>query len=233
LKVVVIGGSGLIGSRVVAKLTEHGHVAIAASPETGVNTLTGEGLGEVLTAAQVVVDVSNSPSFEDGPAWDFFTTATGNLLTAAEAAGVSHYVALSVVGTDRLLASGYFRAKSVQEKLISEAAVPFSIVHATQFLEFVGRIADSATDGDTVRISSALSQPMVADDVAPTGTRSTTSSAHASARRVTPAASSRIRKRASSAWCSMTTRWSPRRARRCSPPLFKDWLIENAPAPIR
>ena len=166
MKVVVIGGTGLIGSKVVAKLTEHGHEAIAASPASGVNTLTGEGLDQVLTGAQVVVDVANSPSFEDGPAWDFFTTGTGNLLTAAEAAGVSHHVALSVVGTDRLLASGYFRAKDVQEKLIREAAIPFSIVRATQFYEFVGRIADSATDGDSVRIAPALSQPMAADDVA-------------------------------------------------------------------
>ena len=138
MKVVVIGGTGLIGSKVVAKLTEHGHEAIAASPASGVNTLTGEGLDQVLTGAQVVVDVANSPSFEDGRAWDFFTTATGNLLTAAEAAGVTHHVALSVVGTDRLLASGYFRAKDVQEKLIREAAIPFSIVRATQFYEFVG-----------------------------------------------------------------------------------------------
>ena len=166
MKVVVIGGTGLIGSKVVAKLTEHGHEAIAASPASGVNTLTGEGLDQVLTGAQVVVDGANSPSFEDGPAWDFFTTGTGNLLTAAEAAGVSHHVALSVVGTDRLLASGYFRAKDVQEKLIREAAIPFSIVRATQFYEFVGRIADSATDGDSVRIAPARSQPMAADDVA-------------------------------------------------------------------
>jgi uncharacterized protein YbjT (DUF2867 family) len=166
MKVVVIGGTGLIGSKVVAKLTEHGHEAIAAAPNTGVNTLTGEGLAEALTGAQVVVDVSNSPSFEDGPARDFFTTATGNVLTAAESAGVSHLVALSVVGTDRLQASGYFRAKAAQEQLIRESAIPFSIVRATQFFEFVARIADSATDGDTVRISSALNQPMAADDVA-------------------------------------------------------------------
>ena len=166
MKVVVIGGTGLIGSKVVAKLNEHGHEAIAAAPNTGVNTLTGEGLAEALSGAQVVVDVANSPSFEDGPAWDFFTTATGNVLTTAESAGVSHIVALSVVGTDRLLASGYFRAKNAQEQLISEAAVPFSIVRATQFFEFVGRIADSVTDGDTVRISSARIQPMAADDVA-------------------------------------------------------------------
>jgi uncharacterized protein YbjT (DUF2867 family) len=166
MKVVVIGGTGVIGSKVVAKLDKHGHDAIAASPETGVNTFTGAGVEDALTGAQVVVDVSNSPSFEGGPARDFFTTATGNALTAAEAAGVSHYVALSVVGTDRLLASGYFRAKSAQERLISEAAIPFSIVRATQFYEFVERIADSATDGDTVRISAALCQPMAADDVA-------------------------------------------------------------------
>ena len=166
MKVVVIGGTGLIGSKVVAKLTDHGHEAIAAAPNTGVNTLTGEGLAEALTGAQVVVDVANSPSFEDGPAWDFFTTATGNVLNAAESAGVSHLVALSVVGTDRLLDSGYFRAKNAQEQLIRESAIPFSIVRATQFFEFVGRIADSATDGDTVRISSALCQPMAADDVA-------------------------------------------------------------------
>jgi uncharacterized protein YbjT (DUF2867 family) len=166
MKVVVIGGTGLIGSKVVAKLNGHGHAAVAASPETGVNTLTGAGLPDALAVAHVVVDVSNSPSFEDGPAWDFFTTATGNLLNAAEAAGVSHYVALSVVGTDRLLGSGYFRAKNAQERLIAESAIPFSIVRATQFYEFVGRIADSATDGDKVRISSALCQPMAADDVA-------------------------------------------------------------------
>lgn len=166
MKVVVIGGSGLIGSKVVAKLAEHGHQAIAASPASGVNTLTGEGLDDVLTGAQVVVDVANSPSFEDGPALDFFTTATGNVLTAASAAGVAHLVALSVVGTDRLLDSGYFRAKATQEQLIAAGPVPFSIVRATQFYEFVGRIADSATEGDTVRVSSALIQPMAADDVA-------------------------------------------------------------------
>ncbi|MDZ4270450.1 MAG: NAD(P)H-binding protein [Mycobacterium sp.] len=166
MKVVVIGGTGLIGSRVVTKLNTQGHNAIAAAPATGVNTLTGEGVAAVLGGADVVVDVSNSPSFEDGPAWDFFTTATGNLLTAAEAAGVAHYVALSVVGTERLQASGYFRAKNAQETLIAEGRVPFSIVRATQFYEFVAGIADSATDGDAVRISNALSQPMAADDVA-------------------------------------------------------------------
>lgn len=166
LKVVVIGGSGLIGSKVVGKLAAHGHDVVAASPATGVDILTGAGLAEVLVGADVVVDVSNSPSFDDGPAWDFFTTATSNLLTAGEAAGVSHHVALSVVGTDRLLASGYFRAKEAQEKLIAESAIPFSIVRATQFFEFVGRIADSATVGDTVSVSPAAIQPMAADDVA-------------------------------------------------------------------
>jgi len=166
MKIVVIGGTGLIGSKVVAKLGAQGHNAIAAAPATGVNTLTGEGVAAALSGADVVVDVSNSPSFDDGPAWDFFTTATGNLLAAAEAAGVAHYVALSVVGTERLQASGYFRAKNAQETLIAEGAVPFSIVRATQFYEFVMGIADSATDGDTVRISNALSQPMAADDVA-------------------------------------------------------------------
>lgn len=166
MKVVVIGGTGLIGSRVVAELERHGHEAIAASPATGVDVITGEGLADALAGAQVVVDVANSPSFDDGPAWDFFTTATGNLLTAEEAAGVAHHVALSVVGTDRLLGSGYFRAKNAQEQLIKEAAVPFTIVRATQFFEFVGRIADSATGGDTVRVTTALSQPMAAEDVA-------------------------------------------------------------------
>lgn len=166
MKVVIIGGTGLIGSKVVAKLTEHGHEAIAASPALGVNTVTGEGLDEVLAGARVVVDVSNSPLSDDGPAWDFFTTATSNLLAAADKAGVYHYVALSVVGTERLLDSGYFRAKEVQEKLITEAGMPFSIIHATQFYEFIRGIADAASEGDTVRVSSAQIQPMAADDVA-------------------------------------------------------------------
>ena len=166
MKVVVIGGTGLIGSKVVAKLTDHGHEVIAAAPNTGVNTLTGEGLAEALANAQVVIDVSNSPSFDDEPAMDFFTTATRNVLRAAETAGVSHLVALSVVGTDRLQDSGYFRAKAAQEQLITEGAIPFSIVRATQFFEFVRGIADLATDGDTVRVSSAQIQPMAADDVA-------------------------------------------------------------------
>jgi uncharacterized protein YbjT (DUF2867 family) len=164
--VVVIGGSGLIGSKVVARLGEHGHEAIAASPKSGVNTLTGEGLAEVLSGAQVVVDVSNSPSFEDKAVLHFFTTSTGNLLAAEKTAGVGHHVALSVVGTERLLESGYFRAKMAQEQLIKEFGIPYSIMHATQFFEFVNNIADSATDGNTVRLSHALIQPIAADAVA-------------------------------------------------------------------
>ena len=165
-KVVVIGGTGLIGSKVVARLAEHGHKAIAASPRSGVNTLTGEGLAEVLSGAQVVVDVSNSPSFEDQAALEFFTTSTGNLLAAEKAAGVGHHVALSVVGTDRLPESGYFRAKLAQEHLIRESGIAFSIVHATQFFEFVNNIADAATDATTVRLSPARIQPIAADAVA-------------------------------------------------------------------
>jgi uncharacterized protein YbjT (DUF2867 family) len=164
-KIVVIGGTGLIGSKVVARLAEHGHEAIAASPRSGVNTLTGEGLAEVLSGAQVVVDVSNSPPFEDKAALDFFTTSTGNLLAAEKTAGVGHHVALSVVGTERLPESGYFRAKLAQEKLIKESGIPYSIVHATQFFEFVKSIADSATDGNTVHLSHALIQPIAADAV--------------------------------------------------------------------
>jgi uncharacterized protein YbjT (DUF2867 family) len=165
-KVVVIGGTGLIGSKVVARLAEHGHQAIAASPKSGVNTLTGEGLAEVLSGAQVVVDVSNSPSFEDQAALEFFTISTGNLLAAEKTAGVGHHVALSVVGTERLPESGYFRAKSAQEQLIRESGIPYSIVHATQFFEFVSNIADAATEGNTVRLSPALIQPIAADAVA-------------------------------------------------------------------
>ena len=253
MKVVVIGGTGLIGSKVVAKLTEHGHEAIAASPETGVNTLTGEGLDEVLTGAQAAVDVSNSPSFEDGPAWDFFTTATGNLLTAGEAAGVIHYVALSVVGTDRLLASGYFRAKNAQEQLISEATIPFSIVRATQFYEFVGRIADSATDGDTVRISSALCQPMAADDVATAVARTAVGQPVGGILEVAGPDRYplddlvRARLRASSDSRRVVTdpqaryygvvldenTLVPATTARVFSTRFEDWLIDNAPAPVR
>lgn len=167
MKVVVIGGTGLIGSKVVARLFEQGHEAVPAAPSLGVNAVTGEGLRAVLACAQVVIDVANSPSTDDGPAWDFFTTATGNLLAAAKSAGVSHHVTLSVVGTDRLAPqSGYFTAKLAQEKMVSESGVPFSIVRATSFYEFVGQVADSATYGGTVRISAALCQPMAAADVA-------------------------------------------------------------------
>jgi uncharacterized protein YbjT (DUF2867 family) len=166
MKIVVIGGSGLIGSKLVSKLTEHGHEAVAASPDSGVNTLTGEGLDEALEGASVVVDVSNSPSFEDAAVLEFFETSTRNLLEAEAAAGVAHHVALSVVGTDRLSASGYFRAKIAQEKLITSSAIPYSIVHATQFFEFIKSIAQAATEGDTVRLAPVLIQPMAADDVA-------------------------------------------------------------------
>jgi uncharacterized protein YbjT (DUF2867 family) len=166
MKVVVIGGSGLIGSKVVTKLRERGYEAIAASPNSGVNTLTGEGLAEVLEGASVVVDVSNSPSFEDQAVMEFFETSTRNLLSYEAAAGVRHHVALSVVGCDRLPNSGYLRAKVEQEKLIKESSIPYSIVRATQFFEFLQRIADSATEGNTVHLPSVGFQPMAADDVA-------------------------------------------------------------------
>jgi uncharacterized protein YbjT (DUF2867 family) len=166
MKIIVIGGSGLIGSKLVTKLRDHGHEAIPASPDTGVNTLTGDGLADVVEGASVVVDVSNSPSFEDAAVLEFFETSTRNLLDAEAAAGVAHHVALSVVGNDRLPESGYLRAKAAQEKLIADSSVPYSIVRATQFFEFVGRIADEATDGDTVRLPPVLFQPMAADDVA-------------------------------------------------------------------
>lgn len=166
MKVVVIGGTGLIGSKVVAKLKEHGHEAVPAAPNTGVNTLTGEGLAEVLQGASVVVDVSNSPSFEDDAVMEFFRTSTTNLLKAETDAGVTHHVALSIVGTERLEDNGYFRAKLAQEKLIKASGIPYSIVHATQFFEFVTGIADSMTDGDTVRVPTAKIQPMYSDDVA-------------------------------------------------------------------
>lgn len=166
MKIVVIGGTGLIGSQVVKNLSEHGHEAVPAAPNTGVNTLTGEGLSEVLTGADVVVDVSNSPSFADDPVMDFFRTSTTNILAAEKQAGVGHHVALSVVGTERLQDSGYFRAKQVQEDLIKNSGLPYSIVHATQFFEFVGGIADEATHGDTVRLSNAFIQPMASQDVA-------------------------------------------------------------------
>src|SRR5919109_4130882 len=172
MKIVVIGGSGLIGSKVVTILRQRGHDVVAASPSTGVNTLTGEGLAEALTGAQVVLDVANSPSFEDKPAMDFFETSGRNLLAAGKAAGVRHHLALSVVGTDRLLGSGpgslsgYFRAKMAQENLIKASGIPFTIVHATQLFEFVKGIAQSGGDGSTIRLSSVLMRPMPADDVA-------------------------------------------------------------------
>jgi uncharacterized protein YbjT (DUF2867 family) len=166
MKIVVIGGTGLIGSKLVAKLGEHGHEAIAASPATGVNTLTGEGLADAVAGASAVVDVSNAPSWEDAAVLEFFDTSTRNLLAAEAAAAVAHHVALSVVGTERLTDSGYFRAKLTQETLIEESSIPYSIVRATQFFEFMQRIADDATDGNTVRLPPALIQPMAADDVA-------------------------------------------------------------------
>jgi uncharacterized protein YbjT (DUF2867 family) len=165
-KIVVIGGTGLIGSKVVAKLAEQGHEAVAAAPNTGVNTLTGEGVQEALAGADVVVDVSNSPSFEQQAVLDFFTTSTTKLLEAEKIAGVGHHVALTIVGTNRPQDIPYFAAKVAQEKLIRESGVPYSLVHATQFFEFLGSIADISTDGDTVRLPGALIQPMAAEDVA-------------------------------------------------------------------
>ncbi len=166
MKIVVIGGTGLIGSKLVNKLRERGHETIAASPNTGVNTLTGEGLAEVLKDASVVVDVSNSPSWDDAAVLKFFETSTRNLLTYEATAGVGHHVALSVVGTQRLAESGYFRGKIAQEKLIKESSIPYSIVHATQFFEFLKGIADMSFDGDKVHVPPVLFQPMAADDVA-------------------------------------------------------------------
>ena len=166
MKIVVIGGSGLIGSKLVPKLREHGHEAVAASPDSGVNTITGEGLAEALRDASVVVDVSNSPSWEDAAVMKFFETSTRNLLTYEAAAGVGHHVALSVVGTQRLSESGYFRAKIAQEKLIKESSIPYSIVQATQFFEFVKGLADISMVGDKAHLPPVLFQPMSADDVA-------------------------------------------------------------------
>jgi len=172
MKIVVIGGSGLIGSKVVNILRQGGHEVLAASPSSGVNTLTGEGLAKALTGAQVVVDVANSPSFEDKPAMDFFETSGRNLMAAEKTAGVKHHVALSVVGTDRLTGSGpgslsgYFRAKLTQEELIKASGIPFTIIRATQFFEFVKGIAQSGAGASTIRLSSILMQPIAADDVA-------------------------------------------------------------------
>ncbi|HET7792702.1 MAG TPA: SDR family oxidoreductase [Rhizobacter sp.] len=165
MKIVVIGGSGLIGSKLVSLLRDSGHSVVAASPSTGINTLTGEGLAEAMAGAQVVVDVANSPSFEDQAVMAFFETSGRNLLAAEAAAGVSHHVALSVVGTERLQDSGYFRAKLVQEQLIERSKIPYTIVRATQFFEFLGAIAQSATEGSTVRVPPAMMQPVAAEDV--------------------------------------------------------------------
>jgi uncharacterized protein YbjT (DUF2867 family) len=166
MKIVVIGGTGLIGSKIVEKLKQQGHHAIAASPSTGVNTITGEGLADALTGAQVVVDVANSPSFEDQAAMEFFQAAGKNITAAEVTAGIQHHVALSVVGTERLQASGYFRAKLAQEKFIKSSPIPYTIVHATQFFEFVRAIAQFSIVEDAVRLPPVLFQPMAAEDVA-------------------------------------------------------------------
>lgn len=166
MKIVVIGGTGLIGTKVVKNLRDKGHEAVAASPSKGINTFTGEGLTKALVGAKVVVDVANAPSWEDKAVLEFFETSGRNLLAAETAAGVGHHVALSVVGTDRLLASGYFRAKMAQENLIKASSIPYTIVRATQFFEFVSSIAQLATEGETVRLPAAMMQPIVSDDVA-------------------------------------------------------------------
>lgn len=166
MKIVVIGGTGLIGSKLVTKLIEHGHEAVAASPNTGVNSITGEGLAEAMKGASVVVDVTNSPVWEDAAVLNFFETSTRNLLAAEAVAGVGHHVALSVVGTERLLESGFFRAKIAQENLIKSGSIPYSIVRATQFFEFAKNIADFSMNGNQVQVPPVLIQPMAADDVA-------------------------------------------------------------------
>src|SRR5437016_5650288 len=166
MKIVIVGGTGLIGAKLVNLLRAGGHEVVAASPSQGINSITGEGLTEALTGAQVVVDVTNSPSFEDKAVLEFFETSTRNVLAAEAKTGVGHHVALSIVGTDQLPASGYLRAKVAQEKLIKASSIPYTILRATQFFEFVGGIADSATNGQTVRLPSALFQPIRSDDVA-------------------------------------------------------------------
>lgn len=166
MKIIVIGGTGLIGKKLVNQLTAKGHEAIAASPSSGVNTLTGAGLAEVVTGADAVVDVSNSPSFEETAVLNFFETSTRNILAAVKAAGIAHFVALSVVGADRMADGGYMRAKIAQESLIKASNVPFTILRATQFFEFLAPIADTTTQGDTARLPSALMQPLAAEDVA-------------------------------------------------------------------
>jgi uncharacterized protein YbjT (DUF2867 family) len=167
MKIVVIGGTGLIGSKTIPILRQHGHEAIAASPKTGVDTITGGGLKEALAGTQVVIDLANSPSFEDQAVLSFFQTSGRNLLAAEAAAGVRHHVALSIVGTDRTPDNGYFRAKVAQEKLIEASGVPYTIIRSTQFMEFLGSIAASGTDGSVVKISPGLFQPIAADDIAP------------------------------------------------------------------
>ena len=166
MKIVVIGGTGLIGSKTVARLRGQGHEVIAASPASGVNTITGEGLDDVLAGADVVIDVANSPSFEDKAVMDFFQTSGRNLMAAEKKAGVKHHIALSVVGTERLQESGYFRAKAAQEALIKSSGIPYSIVHSTQFFEFLGGIAASAAQGEAIHLSPAAVQPIASDDVA-------------------------------------------------------------------
>lgn len=166
MKLVIIGGTGRIGSRIVALLRDLGHAAVPAAPNTGVNTVTGEGLAEALEGADVVIDVSNSPSLDGAAAFEFFKTSTGNLLAAEKAAGVQHHVVLSVVGTDRLIESGYFQAKLTQERLIERSQLPYTIVRATQFFEFIEAIAEAGADGDVVQVAPVLIQPMAADDVA-------------------------------------------------------------------
>ena len=166
MKIVVIGGTGLIGSKLVTKLREQGQEAVAASPQTGVDSITGAGLADALKGASVVVDVTNSPSWEDAAVLQFFETSTRNLLKTDAAAGVRHHIALSVVGTERMLESGFFRAKLAQENLIKASSIPYSIIRATQFFEFVPKIADLSTEGDKVRLPSVLFQPMASDDVA-------------------------------------------------------------------
>lgn len=171
MKIVVIGGTGLIGTKVVTNLRGKGHAAIPASPNTGVNTITGEGLAEALAGAQVLIDLANAPSFADADVMNFFKTAGGNLAKAAKAAGIGHHIALSVVGSDRLPDSGYLRAKLAQEDLVKRSGVPYTIIRSTQFFEFVGGIAQAATQGGTVRLSPAHLQPIAADDVAALVTR--------------------------------------------------------------
>jgi uncharacterized protein YbjT (DUF2867 family) len=167
MKIVIIGGTGLIGSKTVPILRQSGHEVVAASPNTGVNTITGQGLKEAMVGTQVVIDLANSPSFEDKAVLEFFETSGRNLLPAEAAAGVRHHVALSIVGTDRTPENGYFRAKVAQERLIKTSGIPYTIIRSTQFLEFLGGIAASSTDGNTIRLSPGLFQPIAADDVGP------------------------------------------------------------------